>query len=560
MGLNHNFTLTFYKKKPHSEIAEPLVIMYNYGNISKKRKSPVQIPQKTFNKKRQELKKEWREKYTVAHDWIEGFRNQVNDIEVALKEGKIHFEQAFKLLLNDYETELCRDMFPVYAKEKGLFKPSVIKTTMDYLKAIESKFEIAKSEYQDLMFHHLQRPSDIEKIQEFIDNLDIRNKSKKKYMNYLNKLTAVHPTFSKAQKNPFTKQYQHGSSGPKMSVNPKVLKLSIGKIEDNPYALESMLWWLLSFCLRGIDCADILVLDSNKIEGENKGDLRHYFPQMSGNNTEKFYYVGNRTKMEYQDKKSTPLKILFNIYPVLTILKMLKRLVRHLHPNIAYVGKDPVKIYNLNYLNESDKKKWKNRLGTMTENTTKLFGATMKQARTTFSTNLANVLSVSYQNAEKQLSTALGHTNEKTQKFYINPDQIKQDLLQIEVIERFDVRKIVKNIITTCSCYSFKRDSKRIKLVSKKNLQIKHLDIPATVWNWQKELEWSHEKLKSNSDVDTVEVDGKPVQKEIFRPTTRFKELDKERNESKFATFVAPLPETKETLKKIHKEVARMRN
>tara|TARA_R100000697_G_scaffold111175_1_gene127994 strand:+ start:85 stop:354 length:270 start_codon:yes stop_codon:yes gene_type:complete len=89
-------------------------------------------------------------------------------------------------------------------------------------------------------------------------------------------------------------------------------------------------------------------------------------------------------------------------------------------------------------------------------------------------------------------------------------------------------------------------------------LNIKHLDIPATIWNWQKELEWSHEKLKSNSDVDVIIKNGKPVNKEIFRPTNRFKELDKERRDSQFATFVAPLPETMEALKKIHKQLQKV--
>lgn len=554
MGLNHNFTLTFYKNKPYSRVSEPLVIMYNYGKISKKRKSPISIPQEIFNKKKQLIKREWIQTYKVADDWIRKFNDKVNDIEISMANGKIHFEQAIKLLLNEYESELVRDKYPIYADDEAE-KPSVVKTAMDYLKALENKFG-EKSEYSNLMYHHLQRESDIKKIQSFIDMMNIQNKSKKKYMNYLNKMTAVAPNFTKEQKNPFNKEYKHPKGLPRLAVDSKVFKLSVGTIEDNPYKLESMLWWLLSFCLRGVDCADILVLDSSKIEGEKNGNLRHYFPQMSGNNNEKFYYVGNRVKMAHMDKKAKPLKILLNVYPVLTIFKMLKRLVKHIHPSIAYNGKDPLKIYNLNYLNASDKSKWKNRLGTMTENTTKLFGATMKQARNTFSTILAEVLSVGYQNAEKQLSTALGHTNEKTQKVYINPDQIRQDLLQIEVIERFDVRKIIKNIIATCSYYSFKRDSRKIKLVDKKNLNIKHLDIPATIWNWQKELEWSHEKMKSNSDVDTIEVDGQlPVQKEIFRPTNRFKILDKERKESQFATFIADPKKTREAMGEIHKQL-----
>lgn len=554
MGLNHNISLTFYKKKPYSEVAEPLCIMYNFSNIKKKRNSPVTIPQKVFNKKGQCIKKEYREKYKVAHEWIKDFNDKVNDVEILLTNGKIHYEQAFKILKNEYESELVREAYPEYARDKGV-KPSVIATTMGYLKQIENKFEVAKSEYQNLMFHHLQRPSDLDNIQSFINKMDILNASKKKYMNYLNKITEVAPNFTKEQRKPFDKRYEHGSKTQKKAVTSKEIKLGIGKIEDNPYKLEALLWWLLSFCLRGVDCADILVLNSSKIEGENNGDLRHYFPQMSGSNTEKFYYVGNRTKMAGRDRQAEPLKILFNIYPVLSILRILKRLVKYIHPEIAYRGNDPVKIYDLNYLNESDKKKWKNRLGNMSENTDKLFGATMKQSRHTFSTILANVLNVSFQNAEKQLSTALGHTNSHTQKFYVNPDQIRQDLLQIEVIERFDVRKIVKNIITTCQHYTFKKNGKRIKLVEKKNLNIKHLDIPATIWNWQKELEWSHEKLKSNSDVDVIIKNGKPVNKEIFRPTNRFKELDKERRDSQFATFVAPLPETMEALKKIHRQL-----
>ena len=102
---NHNISLTFYKKKPYSETAESLCIMYNYGKISKKRNSPVTIPQKIFNKKGQCIKKEYREKYKVAHEWISDFNDRVNDIEISLHNGTIDYEQAFRILKNEYETE-----------------------------------------------------------------------------------------------------------------------------------------------------------------------------------------------------------------------------------------------------------------------------------------------------------------------------------------------------------------------------------------------------------------------------------------------------------------------
>ena len=555
---NHNYSLTFYKNKPFAETPEKLCIMYNYGQVSKKRYSPVEIPQKIFNKKTQSIRKEYQASYSVAHDWIEKFNDKRNDVEVDCHNGTIDFEQGFRILKNQDTTELVRDSYPNYARDKGV-KPSVIEKTVEYLTMFESKCKIQKVDYQDLKYDHLKRPTDIDKIQTFIDKLDILNSSKKKYMNYLNKITTVAPYFNREQRNPFNRRYDHGGKAQKKAIEAKKIKEGIGTIENNPYKLEALLWWLLSFCLRGVDCADILVMNINKIEGDKKGDLRDYFPQMSKDNNEKFYYVGNRTKMvERQNKKVKPLKILLNIYPVLLIHKMLRRIVRHIHPDIAYYGNDPLKIYNLNWANKEHKKKWANRLGTMSENTSKMFGATMKQTRHTFATNLAQILNVSYNSAEKQMSTALGHTNEHTQKVYINPDQIRQDLLQIEVIERFDVRKIVTNIIKTCSCYTFKVNSKEVKLVEKKNLAIKHLEIPATIWNWQKELEYTYEKLKSYSDIDVVIVDGKPVNKEIYRPTDRFLELSKERDQRGFETFVDDRKKMQKGFSKLHKKLSKI--
>ena len=150
MGLNHNLSLTFYKKKPYSEIAEPLCIMYNHSTIKKKRNSPVTIPQKIFNKKGQCIKKEYREKYKTAHEWITEFNSRVNSIEISLANGKMHYEQAFRLLKNEYETELVRESYEKYAEQKGV-KPSIIKKVIQYLGQLENKFEVAKSEYQDLL-------------------------------------------------------------------------------------------------------------------------------------------------------------------------------------------------------------------------------------------------------------------------------------------------------------------------------------------------------------------------------------------------------------------------
>ena len=556
MGRNkpqHNISLTFAVKRPYSEVPDTLCILYNYGSERKKRRqTPIIIPQKIFNKKKQELKPEYVEVYPDVNEWIATFNKKRNSVRIRLKNGIIDFEQAFKILLNDSDTEICKDHYPEYAKANGVDK-NIIEKTLQYLGQFENKQREAKGEYFELKYEHLQTQSHIENIENFISRMNVDNATKKKYQNYLNKLCSVNPNFGKDERQPFKKKYEHKKSPPKKSVASKDIKLAIGEIKDNPYKLEAMLWWLLSFCLRGVNCADILVLDEKKLVSENKGVLKDFIPSSNGEHLNKFYYEGKRVK-QLKNKSSKPLKILFNVYPVLLIHKMLKRLVGHLHPNIAYKGKDKVKIYNLDYLNPEDKKKWKNRLGTMSENTEKLFGATMSHSRNTFSTILAQIMSVSYNTAEKEMSTALGHTSTGTQKRYINPDQNKQDLLQIEVIERFDVRKIVQNIIATCQHFTFSVDSEDVKLVEPKHLDTQLLKAELSWWGWQNELEYQQEKLRAYSDVDTIIVDGVPVQKEVFRPTARFKELEEQRNKAWFSTFVMD----EEGFKRVGKKISKM--
>jgi len=55
----------------------------------------------------------------------------------------------------------------------------------------------------------------------------------------------------------------------------------------------------------------------------------------------KQYIVGKRTK------SNVGIKILFNQFPTLLILKLLKRMVGHNRPEYAYKGSDKVKIYNI---------------------------------------------------------------------------------------------------------------------------------------------------------------------------------------------------------------------
>ena len=210
---------------------------------------------------------------------------------------------------------------------------------------------------------------------------------------------------------------------------------------------------------------------------------------------------------------------------------MLKKVISIIHPDLAYKGKDNLKLYNINYKTDEGKRTWHNRRGTMSDACKRMFGGTLKQARHTFSTLLSDIMSVAYNDAEKQLSTSLGHANEKAQRFYVNPNQDKMDILQIEVVERVGIRDIVENLIKICSTIQIKnQDGIQEPMLNEKLLKYSPLTIKASWWDWNKELKFQQLKNQQKSSCKFVQnKKSEWISKDVIEESAEFKAMKKER-------------------------------
>ena len=543
---HHNLSLTVGNYNPNSIKSIKVTILYTSKDTKVRRYSPIEIPMNAFNKDKGELKRGFEKKFPIQNKWIQKFISYKNDLEVKMQNGEIDYEHAFRVLKNDYESGIINDLYPKHAYEKRISK-SVQNTILERLVTIQNHFlKLGYKNYGVLNYAHLQRISDRNKIETIIlKEIDsISSSTKKKYFNYLNQIANVNPNFTKTERTPFVIALTHSSSPPKLAMEHKAVKRGILKIGDNLYNLESYLWWLLSFCLRGVDTCDIVCMNEGMIEsslGGKGGVFREYYPWLSNfdakgsdySNNEKFYLVGKRAKESHKGKDNrSEVKILYNQTPVLLIHKMLKRVISIIHPDLVYKGKDKLKLYNIDYKSEKERKTWHHRRGAMSNATKRLFEGTLKQTRHTFSTILADVLSVNYNQADKQLSTSLGHANDKSQRFYVNPNQDKMDILQIEVIERFGVREIVENLIKVCSTVKIKNpNGEEEPMLDIKLLKESPLTVSASWWDWNKELRFQQLRKQSDSKIQfTQDKDGNWIEKEVEKHNSELSKMIAERH------------------------------
>ena len=583
---HHNLKLYILKHKPSSNEISTVSITYTYKKVRKRRDSPIQIPMVAFDNNKRIIKKSHISKLKIQADWIDKFYSLKNDLELQMAEGIIDYNYAFRVLNNDYQSGVIQDLYRDFANDQYV-EASVQDNVMRHLESIQNHFKtLGHLQYSRLNYSHFQKPADRKKIELIIlrEIKSINSETRKKYFNYLNKMASVVPYFKDVEQTPFKIRLKHTAKPPKMALDPLELKRGILGIKDNLYFLEAYLWWLYSFCLRGLDTCDLVCLDESMLTGDKGGDLREFYAwerhfdkeaerkkitQQQGTkletgewidfpkdeakikkkikdldnwvlNDEKFYVVGKRVKEMGKHDNRTVVKVLYNQTPVLLIHKMLKHVISILHPDLAYKGSDKVKLYNINYHTKEGKRIWKNRRGTMSVGCKKLFGATLKQARHTFSTVLAGIQTVDIKEAEKQLSTSLGHANNKTQKYYVNPDQDKMDILQIEAVERFGIRDVVKSLIQVCSSYRVK-DSDGIEspMLDAALVGFSPLELKSSFWDWSKEVRYNQLKQQQKSQIDlVVDKDGNWIEKSIIKKNPELVKLEKERAKSHLDDFL----------------------
>jgi hypothetical protein len=499
----HRLLLTFNMKfNPKDSLNKhTLSIKYSYGTSFKRFKSSgFEVLHSEWDKKAETIKNP--EKHKELSKWIGEYKKKQEDCRFRIASGEINYEEAFDVLLGKTTTGLILDSIEQNGQKKKKSK-ATIKKASDYIKAVQSgMMRLKQYDYSELDYEHLSNESDIRKIESLIlkEMTWLKNNTKNDYLKYLNYGYQWNPD---TKGKPFKETVKADEQVPKIPIPKVVLIEAINNIGDNSQWFEAYLFCLLSFSLRGLNGADICCLNQEWIKDESGRpvkDFKHYLPDYhklidtKGKTfLNKQYIVGKRTK------SNVGIKILFNQFPTLLLLKLLKRMVAHNRPEYAYKGTDKVRIYSINYYTDKGKQQWKDLLNTYTKQLKKITGGyKISQARNTFTDIMRNHLKVE----GDMLSVSLGHrTSKKMYNAYSSVSQEELDIYHIEVLRVFGINGIIQNlheahndkklsVITDFITGEAKGGISWFNTIEAKELEA--LELPLSNWDFRDEIKYNH--------------------------------------------------------------------
>ena len=573
----HNLRIGFKERwQPKSLKENTLYLFHKFGSGKlTKKATPIVIPMKAWDKKKQVIKQEYHQEYISFVKWLKNYEAKKPDIILDLYNSKINHLQAFDQILNIVKDGDVLDKFEDFCKIKkrnrkgNLITDDAIDKHIKHINAVQTAlFDLGAIQYQRLRWSHLQLSSHhITTIEELLEkHKGANNETKNRYLESLNYASFVNPNTNDTQV--FAHKFEVADDS--QTEQDKFLlrsELSEGilKIGSNTYELEAYLFWLLTFSLRGVDGCDIAIMDKSWLEDE-KGkkvepkDIMHYIPnytkllnrytQEADPNfkdvldllpnrfkaTDKKVYIrGYRKKTS---KKAVGIRILFNHYPTLIIHRLLKHMIGVNHPHLLYKGDDPMKLYSFDYFTKEGRKQWKNTQGTYTEQLKRLVGINgkLKHTRHTFTTELSEVYGGN--GAERLLSVSLGHRKKKLIEHYVKVPQYKSDILQVEVLKSYDINKVLKVLIKYCSKQKFQYKGIERPLITIDGIspivnkyELEALELPLSYWNWRKEEEYER-LMKKENDIVISDIDdyGEPIRKKVVY-SKELQDLIKERKE-----------------------------
>lgn len=442
---SHNISLAFNVKWNSKGVSkQTLYIRYKYGSSPARYKTTgFKLMMKDWDKSKETIKN--KEEHIELSKWIAEFKQKQEDVLIQIATGQIDLKDAFAILTG----KTTKGSMLNSVEENGKLKKksaSSINKAIDRISAVQSGLvKLGYKKYYSLDYEHLSNHADIQTITKAVqEEFDVKNNTKNGYLKYLNYAYQWNPdTPNNAQ--PFKEFLTGDEYVPQPPVNKEKFNQGIINIGDNAQWFEAYLFWMLSFCLRGLNGADICIMNKSWLTdafGDKISDLSHYLPDLhklvdtEGKTfTNKIYITGKRTK------SGVGIKILLNQFPTLIILRLLKRMVKHNRPAYAYNGNDPIKIYNIDYYTARGKADWKNILNTYSDQFKKMNGYTMSSARNTFTDILKNTLKTE----GDMLSVSLGHRPSKaTHNKYASVSQETLDILHTEVLRVWNINGVIQ--------------------------------------------------------------------------------------------------------------------
>jgi hypothetical protein len=482
-------------------------VYYNNSKLRRNRKTDVQIPYEAWDIKARKIKPKYLDSnpdLLNCKKELDRIENMFPSIKLRLGKGEITLETAFIELLEKSEDLSVLDWFTNNWKRKNL-KLSTAKKAIRVIEAVQNHCEkIGEEQYKPLKFPHFADINSVEKLGTIIRNNP--NLSQNVQNNYMKILEQCVGKYDKKLKGCFTLANQVPKQIEKEVEIVELADLyegidNIKTLQD----LEAYLFWLLSFCLRGLDGQDITLINSKLITSDVEIDdpyIQHYVPEyIATHDYMQQDYYNNKIYLNMPRKKTekSKMRILFNAFPTLSIIYHLKQLVMLNHPEYAGSKNDPYSIYGFNVKTEEGLDKWNVLRQNYGSKLKRIIGQSFKSTRHTFTS-----VGVDAGIQDIKLKELLGHSVTKgALRRYKRTDISELDLIHLQIFDDSDIVHVYKNLVETLQDKKTFRSKEDEFFPKVKWDTIEHYCFAFKLLRWSYKDEWAlkREEKKYNARI-----------------------------------------------------------
>lgn len=425
--------------KIDSNIPQIISIYYKRSdNFRKQTKTDYKVAPIHWDSKSKSIKSQYLDKYPDVQEGIDSIKASFTKQYELLNKGQATIDTVFDNLT--YKRDLNIPLSEFLNKTRS-YSITSINSYKEKLKGVEK--HIGKK----LLINALGDRTEVLKIKRILEESTLGNGA----VSYMKMLRTLAGNFDFDTKKIYKDAIPRKTESYKEGFSSAQIKLGINKIQT-VQQLEAYLFWLYSFCLKAMTGIDIPNLDKECLVFENEDiQLNHY------------HLLGNLIKSTDPNRPSFTSKVhynlirgksgiyskgLYNGFPVLFIKEWLRYCIRIGHPQYAYNGDDPIRLFNFK---TKDKKsnlipegatKWKALKDVYRDMYKKLFNGSLHRTRHTYQgcmerlgfTAFEQKRQISHTVSKDALQNYAGNIGVKT----------KEDLNQLSIIEEFDVVAILK--------------------------------------------------------------------------------------------------------------------
>jgi len=401
---------------------------FGSGNYSYT-KSDIVIPANSWDAKKKEVKS--REEFKVYRDKFRQLVSKRQELIDKLNREEIQPEDALNQI-RFYHIQDTPELVHFFENEFLASKPKDYNTEKYY-----SIFNELHNSLIEAKLKHLT-PVKIQYFKTHTNQIVNALKATKKpntATEYLKKLNTVLKVYDEKEFTDkyFKKYYETEDVKMKRPVKVEALNNAIKKI-NSLKRLEAYLYWLYSFCLRGLDGQDVtLVGDELLVEDYPIKDYIYDFDFED-------YDMPIHIELSRKKTRARTFTVLINAYPTLSILNLLKDVIRINRPDEVNED-DGLKLFNWDRI--SNKRKWDLYADFLQGRLNEILGNSFKSTRHTVSST-ADQLGVALSDQQalignKSRSGSIAH--------YSTIDEKRLDLIHLDVLGQYDIIRTYINLL-----------------------------------------------------------------------------------------------------------------